>query len=112
MHEGAIVHFGRNVRRSAVNVRVRNWDRAQVREMEEVSGFSLVGILGMLIAVVVAVAKVLRVQVEDYQPTQLIHRPESVRITLVAVMDIVFTYGGISLLDTPTLFTPVFYLPF
>ncbi|KAK9836304.1 hypothetical protein WJX81_003609 [Elliptochloris bilobata] len=67
---------------------------SQVRGIEDVSFCSVIGIAGMVLALVIAAAKLFLLRVGDYQPTQWLRKPEDLRGMLIGVMDIVFTYGG------------------
>ena len=54
---------------------------------------SILGSIGMLLSVVVATVKLL-VMDGKAEHTELVHRPSIFATPIVAVLDIVFTYGG------------------
>lgn len=56
------------------------------------AGLSLLGSVGMLTAVGVALVKLLLIG--SAQPTEAVHRPTSFSRPIVAVLDIIFAYGG------------------
>jgi len=66
---------------------------SQVQGLEDVAVLSSLGTLGMLVSVGVAVGKLV-VMDAPIKPTELIHRPTNITTSVVALLDIVFTYGG------------------
>ncbi|KAL3133625.1 hypothetical protein ABBQ32_008143 [Trebouxia sp. C0010 RCD-2024] len=64
-----------------------------VQGIEEVSAVAVLGTVGMLLAVITATYKLWSFQHIDLTPTELVHHGRF-NTTLVAIMDLVFTYGG------------------
>ena len=64
-----------------------------MRGLEDVAVLSSLGTLGMLVAIGVAVGKLAAMEV-PIKPTELIHKPSNITTPVVALLDIVFTYGG------------------
>ena len=61
--------------------------------LEDVAALSVIGTVGMVLAVAVAVGK-LCVMDAPLKPTELIHKPDDFYTPFVALLDIIFTYGG------------------
>ena len=56
------------------------------------AGLSILGSVGMLLAVGVALVKL--ILMDNSQPTEAVHRPTSFTKPVVAILDIIFAYGG------------------
>ena len=65
----------------------------QVQGLEDVAVLSILGSVGMLLSVIVATVKLIIMDTTD-KPTELIHKPDTFLTPIVAILDIVFTYGG------------------
>ncbi|KAK9902167.1 hypothetical protein WJX75_006684 [Coccomyxa subellipsoidea] len=67
----------------------------QIRGIEEVSAVSVLGTLGMLVALTIAASKIcLAPRPDSYRPPEIVHKPEDVSMPFVAIFDAVFTFGG------------------
>lgn len=67
----------------------------QIRGIEEVSAVAVLGIVGMVAALLIAAVKLCVLpRPESYRAPELVHRPSDVSEPLVGVFDMVFTWGG------------------
>ncbi|CAL8466173.1 g5709 [Coccomyxa elongata] len=67
----------------------------QIRGIEDVSAVSVLGTLGMLVALTIAAIKIcITPRAESYSPPEIFHKPDSPSTPFVAFFDAVFTFGG------------------
>lgn len=65
----------------------------QIQGLEDIAVLSILGSIGMLLSVVIATLKLLLMD-SGVKQTELVHRPKSLTTPIVAILDLVFTYGG------------------
>ena len=65
----------------------------QVQGLEDVAVLSILGSVGMLLSAIIATIKLVLME-SDVKHTELIHKPDTFSTPIVAILDIVFTYGG------------------
>ena len=65
----------------------------QVQGLEDVAVLSVLGSVGMLLSVIIATIKLVLME-SEVKHTELIHKPDTFSTPIVAILDIVFTYGG------------------
>ena len=72
--------------------------------LEDVAALSIIGTVGMITSIAVAVGKLYVMQPPQGAHTELVHKPNDINVSFVGAFSIVFTYGGYAALSCQTLY--------